>query len=377
MAGSQIGIVVKSFHNIRHYANIYRIVEDRIVNLKTSDKHKQVEKISPDTISLMFKELVPLPELEPTKIKSIKEINKYLLTLVDTKNLFNFKYLPLTKDISYFGNLLSGTIRRKYIKKLINNMKFLGIAIPELVGTLDSDTSSKVFLRIHKKISKAKKVEKISYLTISRPYESANNGNRSYIRTVFDMSTGIKLKEVFDYIVDKTTFMRKIRDTKLTVKEGIITNISTDITFDKIYNIFGKLSSKQSFMSNPNFGVLDIETYKDLDGLDRVYAIGHFSYSEEYPQTFYLTDISHTFDSNYLIIHCIDSMLVSKYHNHFFYAHNLGKYDVVFIYKVLKEFNLHLDKEHYIMKTVFRDDVMIKLTISLKLTNKNTLKLHY
>jgi hypothetical protein len=374
MAGAQTGLVVKSFHNIRHYAGIYRVLISRIDELKTSDG----TKLPADIVHFMFKELIPLPELElTTKVKTkTKQLNTNIIKSAETKELISSKYLPLTTDISYFGNLLSGSLRRKYIKKLINNMKFLSIIVPEYLNTLGSDLSSKVFLtKMKKPKQKGKGKEKIQYLTISRPYKSDTHLSRGHIRTVFDMSTGIKLKEVFDYIVDNNTFTRKIKDTKLTIKNGAITDISKDINFNPIFNIFGKLSSKQSFMSNPNFGVLDIETYKDLDGLSKVYLIGYSVYKEEHPNTFYLTDISSTLDSNYLIIHCIDLMLIPKYHNYFFYAHNLGKYDSVFIYKVLKEFNLHKNEEHYIMKTIFRDDVMIKLTISIKLTNKKYIKI--
>jgi hypothetical protein len=210
---------------------------------------------------------------------------------------------------------------------------------------------------------------------VSRPYKTETCDDRNTITTVFDMSTGIKLLEVFDHVVNKTTFIRKFKNTKLSIKNNKVISISTDIKLDKIINIFGKLSSKQAWVPNPNFGVLDIETYKDTDGLSKTYAIGFETLLEKIPHTFYLTDISSTLDSNYLIIHCIDSMLVSKYHNYTFFVHNLGKYDVVFIYKVLKEFNLHKQEEYYIMKTIFRDDVMLKLTISIKLSKKKYIKI--
>lgn len=103
----------------------------------------------------MFKNLIPLPELELTNIKSIK-INKTIIKPLETKDLYKSKYLPLTTDISYFGNLLVGSIKHKYIKKLINNMKFLGKVIPESLGNLGSDISSKIFLRVIK-IQKWKK----------------------------------------------------------------------------------------------------------------------------------------------------------------------------------------------------------------------------
>jgi DNA polymerase type B, organellar and viral len=369
MAGKQIGIVVKHFHNIRYYEDIYGIIANKIEELETSDPKQG----KPDTVYMLLKEVIPLPGLELTNIKP-KELNKKIIKPVDTNKLFNYKYLPLTPNISYFGNLLVGSLKNMYLDKLIKNMKFLGKEVPEYLNTLGLDMTSKVLLN-KKKTSKSKNTK--SYLTVSRSYDSKFNENRCFIRTVFDMSTGIKLLEVFDYIVDDFTFTRKFKDTKLTIKNGAITRITKDINFNPIFNIFGKLSSKQSFMSNPNFGVLDIETYKDLDGLSKTYAIGYRTLLENISHTFYLTDISSTLDSNYLIIHCIDLMLIPKYHNYFFYAQNLGKFDVVFIYKVLKEFNLHNNKEYYIMKTIFRDDVMLKLTVSIKLSNKKYIKITF
>jgi hypothetical protein len=66
-----------------------------------------------------------------------------------------------------------------------------------------------------------------------------------------------------------------------------------------------------------------------------------------------------------LVILCIDIMLVSKCHNYIFYIFNLGKFDVVFIHKVLKEFNLQNNKEYYILKSVFREGIMLKLSVSI------------
>ena len=378
MTGKQKGIVVKHFHNIKYYEDIYGIIVSEIEGLETSGTTKGKpasgpKNCKPETIYILLKELIPLPGLELKNIKP-KELNKKIIKPVDINKLFNSKYLPLTSNISYFGNLLVGSLKHKYTDKLIKTMKFLGKEVPEYLNTLDLDNTNKVFLR--KKITSKDKNKK-SYLTVSRPYESKFNENRCFIRTVFDMSTGINLLEVFDYIVDDFTFTRKIKDTKLTIKDGVITKITKDINFNTIFNIFGKLSAKQSFMPNPNFGVLDIETYKDLDGLSKTYAIGYRTLLEKHSNTFYLTDISSTLDSNYLIIHCIDSMLIQKHHNYFFYVHNLGKYDVVFIYKVLKEFNIHNNKEYYIMKTIFRDDVMLKLTVSIKLSNKKYIKITF
>jgi hypothetical protein len=131
-------------------------------------------------------------------------------------------------------------------------------------------------------------------------------------------------------------------------------------------------------MSNPNFGVLDLETYKDENGVSHIYALGFVTLKEKNQRNiFYITDYISSLDSNLLLIICIDSMLISKYHNYNFYIHNMGKFDVVFIHKILKEFNFHKKEEYYILKSVFRDDVMLKLSISIKINKKKYIKINF
>ena len=68
-------------------------------------------------------------------------------------------------------------------------------------------------------------------------------------------------------------------------------------------------------------------------------------------------------------------MLIPKYNNFIFYIHNLGKFDVIFLYKVLKEFNLKKKQEYYKLNSIFRDDVMIKLTIKVKVSSRKFIKI--
>jgi hypothetical protein len=63
-------------------------------------------------------------------------------------------------------------------------------------------------------------------------------------------------------------------------------------------------------------------------------------------------------------------MLTNTYNNYIFYCHNFGKYDVVFLYLILLEANKSLAYEHYILKRIMRDGVIIKLDIKVK--NKNS-----
>nr|AYE93285.1 DNA polymerase [Termitomyces sp.] len=62
-------------------------------------------------------------------------------------------------------------------------------------------------------------------------------------------------------------------------------------------------------------------------------------------------------------------MLVHKYDNYKFYTQNLGKYDVVFIYKTLLAFNAKMTKiygtkfKYYKIKPILRDNTILSLEI--------------
>lgn len=53
-------------------------------------------------------------------------------------------------------------------------------------------------------------------------------------------------------------------------------------------------------------------------------------------------------------------MLVSKYHNFIFYVHNLGRFDVIFLYKILLDYNSKLISDgvsaKYILEPLYRDN---------------------
>ena len=63
-------------------------------------------------------------------------------------------------------------------------------------------------------------------------------------------------------------------------------------------------------------------------------------------------------------------MLINKYNNFLFYVHNLGRYDIVFLYNVLLKFNLHKGYDYYILNTIMRDNTIIKLDIKIKVESK-------
>lgn len=101
--------------------------------------------------------------------------------------------------------------------------------------------------------------------------------------------------------------------------------------------------SETSYIVNPNIGAIDIETYTATNNTTKVYALGFRTNLNENIQTYYID----TQIKNYseIILNLIDELFKSKYENIIFYCHNLGGFDVVFILKVLYDYNdLHESK---------------------------------
>ena len=111
--------------------------------------------------------------------------------------------------------------------------------------------------------------------------------------------------------------------------------------------------------------------------LAKVYTIGFFTNLDYKPVLYYID--TETLNSKEIVLKCIDEMLRSKYSGITFYAHNFGKFDSVFILKTILEFNKQItdnpyvlevntlnNKNLYVLKTVCRDDIILKLTIKRK-----------
>jgi DNA polymerase type B, organellar and viral/RNase_H superfamily len=355
MTGRQIGILVKDSHNIDYYINIYNILLDRIE--KTMDSYNINEY--PLTVSILIKEVKTSGDLE---IKKLENINEQILKLKELNIAIKSKYLPLTLNLSYYGNLLENSIRNKRLKELEANIRNKsGLEVPLLIKKAIEDLTIKVFFKKDK--------GSISIILIE-------SSKYTYKKSAFDLETGILLEEVTDiaYTGVIYEFMRIKKDLQITVKNDKIIGINRKIVFNSITNKLYKTG--QEIISNKNFGVLDIETYKYNNEISKVYAIGYTTIQERSNiKTFYMSKNKESLDSNILVLECINSLLVQKYHNYIFYVHNLGRFDVVFIQKVLKEYNLHKKENYYIMKSLFRDDGMLKLVISLKITNKKYIKI--
>jgi hypothetical protein len=150
-------------------------------------------------------------------------------------------------------------------------------------------------------------------------------------------------------------------------------------------------------MTNPNYGVFDLETFIDTDergnSYSRVYALG-FVTSDQFKQSkastesepltlYYLTDhFPNTLEgSAKLVLKCLDNMLVKKYHNFIFYVHNLGRFDIIFIHKILLDYNSKIESEgglaKYILEPLYRDNQIIRLIVKLKKKKEKDIKIAF
>jgi hypothetical protein len=369
MVGRQIGIVVGDIHKLDYYKRIYEILHERVISIMNKYDLDEV----PVTISILYKNV----EVENiSKIKTIQKVENINTVIFKPSKIQNFiKYLPLTAYISEIGNLLQGFVRTHYVKKLIKNIINLsGVKLPDLLVNIESKTDIKVLLKKQGKLEK--------YLIFVE--KNVSDNKLEYKKNIYDISSGLLLEEIYDTVFDVANlnyFKRRTKDMTIIVKDEKIISLERKIKFDVIRNrIF---SMEYDEISNKRFGVLDVETYKD-GGLGKVYAIGFVTLLDKSDlNIFYLTDLDNSLDSNKLILECVNSMLKSKYHNYIFYVHNLGKFDVVFIQKALEEYNLYRreklneSEDYYKLTSLFRDDKILRLSVSIKISIKKYIKISF
>lgn len=215
------------------------------------------------------------------------------------------------------------------------------------------------------------------YYSTSRTYIDSINKVK---RVVTDISPNKTQKDIYSLDHDKRleTFIdEKLDDgfirhnpeknTSITIRKDKITRTSTLIKLPLINHIQPK-QTHNTF--NKHIGSFDLETYKNsVTGHNEVYSVGYgfagtnVFLTTPYTKTFYLEPGKKSSD---IVLDCINNMLNTKYHNAMFYTHNLGGYDAIFVLKILVDYNNTVGETYYKLKAVLRDNVILKLQISIK-----------
>lgn len=116
------------------------------------------------------------------------------------------------------------------------------------------------------------------------------------------------------------------------------------------------------FIENKNIGVIDTETYVAKDNISKIYALGFKTNLDKNSVTYYIND--NNLNSNELVLRMINELIRPKYNNITFYCHNMSGYDIIFILKILYDFNDSNPGKEFKINPILRDSKIIKVTIS-------------
>nr|QWO71376.1 DNA polymerase [Calocybe gangraenosa] len=362
MCGPQIGLIIKQEHDLDFYSKIYSLILTRIE--QTSELYDYMETI--ESLEIMYSIIIPQKELILKNISNYS-LSQQLVNKKEVKRNFNQNFLPLTTDVSYYGfHLLPESEERHKLITLINNS-----LLNKKENDLSIHDSDKLFIYNSPN-------NKNKFIIISKKLD-----DNIFLRYIFDYNTGIYINKIKDTIIpynnnttnninnNKNLFDRTIGNITLTIENQKIKKYKVENKLQPIKSLNYKMSDR-----NINFGSFDLETFKDRDGLGKVYALGFYTSLEKISKLYYLTDYP-DLDSYQLILKCIDDMLVNKYNNFIFYVHNLGRFDIVFLYNTLLNFNLEKGYDYYILDSTMRDSTIIRFNIKIKVfsnTKENKFK---
>lgn len=325
MIGKQIGFIYEDGSDLETFEVLHETLKQRID--KTLDNYDVVEITS---VQLLYVLIEDIPKLKLTNTNKVR-FNKEFANIKNSRDRFNF--IPLTTNENYFGEKVIGD-RLQYVNKINKQRNILN--------------ESSLILRDTDMMH----LYNDNLIIISR-----EEGNVLH-RSIYNAFSGILIDEVKDTIIGDGVFTRKMGNVGLTISDGSILKIESE----KILSPMKFIAKSLKDEANPFIGSWDVEAFTDRDGYAKVYALG-FAVLGEKSKTYYLDD---GITSEELVLKCLNDMLINSYNGYTFYTHNFGRYDSTFLLKILKEENLRLGYEHYILKELCRDNKILKLTIKVK-----------
>lgn len=196
---------------------------------------------------------------------------------------------------------------------------------------------------------------------------AARQLNPDSIEIIKYFLSGVLISKTVDYFNDHSIIRKKGNEEILINDKHKVVKSLVNIKLDKIV----KYKLKYGYWDeNPNIGVIDTETYLSDDNVQKIYALGFKTVLADKCNMYY---IGKDLDSRKIVLEMVNELLRSKYSKIKFYCHNLGGYDIVFILKILNEYNEN-NVDKYDLSTILRDDVIIKITIR---KNSNKLEIVY
>lgn len=251
MAGKQIGFKLTGVNDIYRIKGVYNdfsgIVSSFVVRYDVGEI---------DFIQILYIIVLDRPELKLHNINQLP-LNKEFVNIKETRSNFSSKYLPLTINKSYYGEYLVSNVRLTYVD-IINKQKSL--------------------------------LKKDLFTVYHREVYSSNTG--VFYFTVEDTVKNINYPNVFT---------RKIGNSIFNIGSDKITGFEVNKELACISNKHREYKAA----SNPFIGTIDLETYRDIDGFSKVYALGFYVDGGD-PVTFYIDKDE---SSHSLVLRCFDALL--------------------------------------------------------------------
>lgn len=333
------------------YSNIYLLFKRANLLLDFS-MSKYGFKGMVDSILFTFKVVDGPRFIKPITLRNLS-INQ---TKLARTKLYNFnKPLPLTCDIRKYGLPLTPHFTKEKIISHFSNPNYLDGVFKDFGNNYIQQVKT---LDIKKQFLIEFKPEGLYYLLPDEDlllYIVINL--KVSTKYIFD-SSGVLITTVVDTIIDTKNFTRQIGNVSMVIEENTVVNYAVRIKLNPIRTV----SKKVLDISNPSFGTIDLETYLSDDGFNKVYAAGFYVYDKAF--TYYIDE---NLNSEKVVLDCINAILVKKYHNFVFYAHNLSGYDGPFILKCLLDYNDRAGSCIYTLDNIFRDNRIISMTISKRI----------
>lgn len=325
------------------------------INARLNQTFEDYDLIDEDIIwvQLTFKQL---------DVKLISEfiLDKPVLNMIslpDKDRMLKGVKIPVSVDKSYLGNLLETKVDNGYIS-------YIKLAIDnKTINFIDIIREKAKFLRANHK-------DNIVWFDCSWRFYFLMEMRSKYVLAIkyLDKFTiekirysvdGVVINHVLDSLSEDNLVTRKYGNNEIFIKDNKITYYKQNMDLKPI----DKLPNKHLFIENPNIGVIDCETYLSNDGITKVFCLGFKTNLSKEPVTYY---IDNSLNSEEIVLKLVYELLRPKYEKIKFYCHNLGGYDVVFILKVLSDYNDSQDKTKYKygINCVFRDDKILRITIS-------------
>lgn len=353
MLDCQIPFKFDSYTDETSFKKLRVVIASR---LKTMLDTYGLEDNELNMIQLLYKEM-EYGELERLKVDGFKG----KIPVKEYHHLQRLsRYIPLSFDTVSYGIPLKVTSNNKVesIKTLVKDSSPLqgkGEYIDFLANLNNVNTilkSKEKYITNNKQFYQ-NNVEGLDYILVAEKV-----GDNKILKEAYTVY-GIRIEKTEDTDMLNNSYIRNFGKYTLLIKNNKIIFSEKKIVLSPIKSPIHK--DKGNIIEDTRIGVIDLETYNIDSSTAKVYALGFYTNLDDKPVLYYIDQ--ENLDSNEIVINCINEMLRPKYKGVTFYAHNLGKFDVVFIIKALLEHNELNNSEDYKLETVCRDDIILKLKI--------------